>query len=326
MILALAAILFGLVLLVWSADKFVDASVSVANYFGISQLIIGMVIVGFGTSAPELCVSAISSFQGSSGIALGNAFGSNIANIGLILGFSAIISPIIFKSSILKKELPFLLGVSVLSIFLLRDLNLSRIDAFVLLAVFAFFLGWSFYQAKKNKKDILAKQVKNDFAVQKKQIHLKKEIFFLVLGLVLLIVSSRFLVWGAVTIAELFGVSDLVIGLTIVAVGTSLPELASSIMAIRKKQDDLAVGNILGSNVFNTLAVVGLAGMIYPLTAAKEVFSRDLPVMIAFTCSLFIFGYGFKKRPGSINRIEGSIMLLGFVAYTIYLIVSSSSV
>lgn len=211
-------------------------------------------------------------------------------------------------------------------VFLIRDYAITRIDAFVLLAVFAFFLGWSFYQAKKNKKDILAKQVKNDFAVQKKQIHLKKEIFFLVLGLVLLIVSSRFLVWGAVTIAELFGVSDLVIGLTIVAVGTSLPELASSIMAVRKKQDDLAVGNILGSSIFNTLAVVGLAGMISPLTAAKEVFSRDLPVMIAFTCSLFIFGYGFKKRPGSINRIEGSIMLLGFVAYTIYLIVSSSSV
>ncbi len=149
MILALAAILFGLILLVWSADKFVDASVSVANYFGISQLIIGMVIVGFGTSAPELSVSAISSLQGSSGIALGNALGSNIANIGLILGFSAILSPIIFKSSILKKELPFLLGVSVLMVFLIRDYAITRIDASILLAVFAFFLGWSFYLAKK---------------------------------------------------------------------------------------------------------------------------------------------------------------------------------
>jgi len=326
MLLALAAILFGLVLLVWSADKFVDASVSVANYFGISQLIIGMVIVGFGTSAPELCVSAISSFQGSSGIALGNAFGSNIANIGLILGFSAIISPIIFKSSILKKELPFLLAISVLSFLLLRDLTFSRIDALIFLLIFALFMGWTFFETKKHQRDVLAKQVKEEYPSNKKKINLKKEILILLFGLVVLILSSRILVWGAVTIAEFFGVSDLIIGLTIVAIGTSLPELASSIVAVRKKQDDLAVGNIIGSNIFNLLMVTGIAGMISPLTTEQGLFSRDLPVMFAFTLSLFVFGYGFKKRPGRINRLEGTILLLGFIAYTIYLVMGSTSV
>lgn len=323
MLLALIAVIVGLILLVWSADKFVDASVLLAKYFGLSPLFIGMIIVGFGTSAPEFCVSALSSFQGASGIALGNAFGSNIANIGLILGFSAILTPIAFKSSILKKELPFLSAITILIILLLRDLTLSRIDAFILILVFVLFLAWAFFQARKKQTNNTDSQIQEKITDSDVSINIKKEIFFLILGLLVLIISSRILVWGAVLIAELLGVDDLIIGLTIVAVGTSLPEFASSIIAIRKKQDDLAVGNILGSNIFNTLAVVGFAGMISPMSATQEIFSRDLPVMLAFTLSLFFLGYGIKKRPGRINRVEGGILLLGFVAYTIYLVCGS---
>ncbi|GAA3702457.1 calcium/sodium antiporter [Oceanisphaera sediminis] len=314
MLMSVAAIVLGLAVLVWSADRFVDGASATARYAGMPPLLIGMVIVGFGTSAPEIVVSIISSMEGNPGLALGNGYGSNIANIGLILGITALISPISVHSQVLRKELPILLLITLLSLALLWNGMLARTDAIVLLGVFVLLMGWSIKQGMSDGKDSMTgDEVKE---LDDNLMSLKQAIFWLVAGLLLLIVSSRILVWGAVNIAQAFGVSDLIIGLTIVAIGTSLPELASSIAAIRKNQHDLAIGNVIGSNLFNTLAVVGLAGVIHPLEVASEVISRDFMVMIVLTLSLFVLGYGFKGRQGRINRFEGALLLAVYVAYT----------
>lgn len=317
MSLAIAAVIVGLALLVWSADKFVDGAAATAKYFGMPALLIGMVIVGFGTSAPEMVVSALAAVAGKPGIALGNAYGSNITNIALILGITALISPIAVQSQVLKRELPILTLVTVFAASQLWDGELSRSDAVILLSLFAVLVGWTIWQGMKQKADAFGAEVADE--LKQHELGLKPAIFWLVVGLLLLIVSSRLLVWGAVDIAHTLGVSDLIIGLTIVAVGTSLPELASSIIAARKGEHEIALGNILGSNLFNTLAVVGIAGSISPLTVSAELLNRDVLVMLGLTVSLFVFGYGFRG-PGQINRAEGLILLAVFVAYTSYLI------
>lgn len=318
MMLAIAALIAGLVLLVWSADRFVEGSASTARHFGMPPLLIGMVIVGFGTSAPEMVVSALASIDGNAGIALGNAYGSNICNIALILGVSALINPIMVHSTVLRKELPILTLVTILTVVLLADLDLSRLNAVVLLLVFAGLMAWTIYQGLKRKTDTLAKEVETETA--EKAMPLKRAVFWLVVGLLLLIASSRILVWGAVEIAQIFGVSDMIIGLTIIAVGTSLPELASSVIAARKGEHDIALGNILGSNLFNTLAVVGIAGTIHPFAVEPETLSRDMVVMSALTVSLFLIGYGLRGRQGRVNRLEGAALLLVYVGYTAWLI------
>ncbi len=316
MLLASLSLLFGLVLLVWSADRFVDGAASMARHFGMPPLLIGMVIIGFGTSAPEMVVSALAALQGNSGIALGNAYGSNITNIGLILGLTAVLSPIAVHSLVISKELPILTGVTALAAWQLRDGELSRLDAAVLLAVFGGLMGWTVRQGVRKKSDALAEDVDKELELTVQPV--RKAALWLAAGLLLLIVSSRMLVWGAVEIAHGFGVSDLLIGLTIVAVGTSLPELASSIIAARKGEHDLALGNILGSNLFNTLAVVGIAGSISPMHVSPEVLSRDISVMAGLTIAIFITGYGFRG-PGLINRIEGGLLMAAYFGYTAYL-------
>jgi len=316
MLTQILALIFGLALLVWSADRFVEGSASTARHFGMPPLLIGMVIVGFGTSAPEMVVSALAASQGNPGIALGNAYGSNITNIALILGVTALISPIAVHSQVLRKELPILTLVTALAAWQLRDGGITRFDAVVLLAVFGGLMTWTIWQGLRKKEDALGSEIEQELDVRVMPI--RRAVFWLVVGLALLIVSSRFLVWGAVEIAHGFGVSDLVIGLTIVAVGTSLPELASSIIAARKGEHDIALGNILGSNLFNTLAVVGIAGAIHPLAVGPEVFNRDLLVMATLTLSLFVIGYGFRG-PGRINRIEGTALLLAYAGYTAWL-------
>jgi cation:H+ antiporter len=318
MIFAFIAVVFGLVLLVWSADRFVEGSASTARHFGMPPLLIGMVIVGFGTSAPEMVVSALAAFEGSPGIALGNAYGSNIANIALILGVTALISPIMVHSTVLRKELPILTLLTFLSVVLIADFDLSRLDAFALLLVFGGLMAWTINQGVKRKDDSLANEIET--ATAEKAVPLKRAVFWLVVGLLLLIASSRLLVWGAVEIAQIFGVSDMIIGLTIVAVGTSLPELAASVIAARKGEHDIALGNVLGSNLFNTLAVVGIAGLIHPFAVEPETLSRDMAVMGALTLSLFLIGYGFRGRQGRINRIEGAVLLTCYVGYTAYLV------
>lgn len=313
---AFLAIAVGLALLVWSADRFVEGSAVTARHFGVPPLLIGMVIIGFGTSAPEMMVSALAALQGNPGLALGNAYGSNIANIALILGLTALISPIVVHSRVLRKELPILTAVTALAAWQVWDGAITRTDALVLLGVFGALLAWSIGQGVRDRTDPLGGEMARELEAHAMSV--RRAVLWLVIGLVLLIVSSRILVWGAVEIARGFGVSDLIIGLTVVAVGTSLPELASSIAAIRKGEHDIALGNVLGSNLFNTLAVVGIAGVIHPMAVGPEVFTRDIPVMAVLTVSLFFIGYGFRG-PGRINRLEGAALLACYVAYTAYL-------
>ena len=321
MLLAIVAVILGLIVLVWSADKFVDGAVGVAEFCGMSTLLIGMVVVGFGTSAPELTVSAISASQGNPELALGNAYGSNIANIALILGATALISPILMQRSVLRGDLPILLAVSVLSIILVWDGSVARWNGILLLAVFAAAMAYSIRrELRKAKLEKSESQSGNVDIAEPKKASLGKSVFWLLLGLVLLVVSSRALVWGAVEIARTLGVSDLLIGLTIVAIGTSLPELASSIAAARKGENDLALGNIIGSNLFNTLAVVGIAATISPMDEIeKAVTYRDMPLMIALTVALIVLGFR-RKGDGRLNRIAGAILLAVYIGYLALLI------
>lgn len=315
--LAFLAVLVGLVLLVWSADRFVDGAAATARFLGMPALLIGMLVVGFGTSAPEIAVSVLASIEGNPGIALGNAYGSNIVNIGLVLGITALVVPVLVESQILKKELPILVGVTVLSLALLFDGDLSRIDGVVLLAAFVGLVGWSVGAALKGRKDALAEEVERELGEHPMPI--SKAVFWLVAGLVLLVGSSRLLVWGAVEVATSLGLSDLIIGLTVVAIGTSLPELASSIAATRKGEQDIAIGNVIGSNLFNTLAVVGLAGVIRPTPVGAEVLWRDMSVMFGLTVVLAAAAWGYRNK-SLITRAKGAVFLGVYVAYSAWLI------
>lgn len=329
MLLPIVAVVLGLAVLVWSADKFVDGAVGVARFFGMSTLLIGMVIVGFGTSAPEMVVSALSAMENAPELALGNAYGSNIANIALILGVTALISPVIVKRDALKRDVPILIGVTVVAIIEAADGSISRMDGVVLLLLFAGIMGFNIWSELRAKKKASAQEMVADDGDESRKASLPKSVAWLLLGLTLLVLSSRCLVWGAVSIAQALGVSDLLIGLTIVAVGTSLPELASSIAAARKGENDLAFGNIVGSNLFNTLTVVGIASTISPMhTVDPLVFSRDLPVVAVLTVLLLLFGLPVRKkrldanglRIGRINRLEGSTFLAIYVGYIGFLI------
>ncbi|NCA68979.1 MAG: calcium/sodium antiporter [Sphingobacteriia bacterium] len=317
MLLALCAVIIGLALLVWSADRFVDGAAATARHLGMPPLLIGMVIIGFGTSAPEMVVSAFAALQGNPGIALGNAYGSNITNIGLILGLTALISPIAVHSSVVRKELPILIAVTLLAVALLLTGEITRLDAWIFLGVFAVLMAWSIWQGLRQRSDALSGEVTE--SLDQEQMALSRALFWLLLGLIVLVLSSRVLVWGAVEIALQLGVSDLIIGLTVVAIGTSLPELASAIAAARKGEHDLALGNIIGSNLFNTLVVVGIAGAIQPMVVPPEVIWRDMLVMGLLTLLLFVVSYGFRG-PGRINRLEGLLLLLCYLGYLGYLI------
>ncbi|NHA13978.1 calcium/sodium antiporter [Thioalkalivibrio sp. XN279] len=317
MTLAFVAVVLCLVLLVWSADRFVEGAASIAHHYGTPPLLIGMVIVGFGTSAPEIMVSILAASQGNPGIALGNAYGSNITNIALVLGATALISPIAVQSQVLHKELPILMGVTALAAWQLWDGEITRLEAVGLLALFVVLMSWAIWEGLKTKADTLGQDIEQE--LEARAMPVGRAVFWLVVGLALLVVSSRILVWGAVEIAHGFGVSDLIIGLTVIAVGTSLPELAASIIAARKGEHDIALGNIIGSNLFNTLAVVGIAGTIHPLAVGPEVFTRDMMVMASLTLALFLIGYGFRGR-GGINRVAGALLLASYLGYTAYLV------
>lgn len=312
------AIVAGIALLVWSADRFVDGSSATAKYLGVSPLFIGMVVIGFGTSAPEMIVSALAALDGAPALALGNAYGSNIANIALILGTTAVIAPVAMQSQIVRKEIPILIAVSFLSFALLYNGELSRFEASCLLLVFAGYLTWAIRSAKQSKGDVLG----DAMALEIPSLSKNMGYFWVAAGLLLLIGSSRLLVWGAVGAAEYFGVSDLIIGLTVVAIGTSLPELASSIVAARKGEHDIALGNVIGSNFFNTLVVVGIAGMIAPAPVAPDLLTRDIPVMLILTSSLIALALRGRNR-SEISRGEGAVLVSAFVAYNTWLIFSS---
>lgn len=318
MLLPVLAVLVGLGLLIWSAEKFVDGAAATSRWLGLSPLLIGMLVIGFGTSAPEMMVSVLAAIQGNPGLAVGNAYGSNIANIGLVLGFVALIAPLAVHSSVIRKEMPFLIVVTLLTGLMLWDGWVSRWEAAVLLVTLAVFIGFSIIRSKKQQNDPLVDDVSE--SLDSKPMSRGKAIMWTLIGLVFLIISSRMLVWGAVEIAQHFGVSDLIIGLTVVAIGTSLPELASSISALRRGEHDMVLGNVVGSNLFNSLAVVGLAGVIAPIEAGREVLVRDWSIMTCMTLLMILFAFSWRGRPRRINRLEGGVLFTLFIAYTGYMV------
>lgn len=315
------AVVVGLLLLVWSAERFVAGSASLAKILGMSPLLIGMVIVGFGTSAPEMCVSVLAAVNNSPNIALGNAYGSNIANIALILGLTALISPIFYARSVMKKELPVLFIATLLCLPMLLDFELTSLEGILMIAIFIVSMVILSLKSKQAKNDEEPEHIKADEEV-KGYDSIWISIFWLIVGLVVLVASSQMLVWGAKDIAFRCHVSDLIVGLTIVAIGTSLPELASSVAAALKKEHDIALGNIIGSNLFNTLMVVGLASSVKSFTLEKEVLFRDYSLVLFFTALLFLplipMAFGSKKP--RISRAFGGVLLLLYCIYTVYLI------
>ena len=319
--LAIAAVIIGIVLLVFSADKFVDGAAAAAKRAGLPPLLIGMLVIGFGSSMPEMVISGLSASQGNSGLALGNAFGSNITNIALILGLTAAISPIRVESSILRRELPLLAFVTLTAAALLYvDGALSRTDGWLLIGLFVVIMAWSIRAGVNNKTDHLAVMVEQELQVP---MSMARAITYVVFGLILLVISSQILVWGGVEIARALGISDLIIGLTVVAVGTSLPELAASIAAVRKNEHDLALGNIIGSNLFNTSIVIGITGTIGPTILEPGILSRDLPVLGILTAALFLMGYAFRERTaGIISRLEGVLLLIAYLIYNAGLVLA----
>ena len=313
-LLSIMAIIIGFGLLVWGAERFVHGAAAIAKNFGISPLIIGLTVVGIGTSAPEILISVIAASQGNPALAVGNALGSNITNIALVLGITAIVMPLTVKSETLRREYPVMFGIMLLALVLVMDNHLGQIDGIILIAGLFAMLYWMIQQGKKQKQD----PMEQEFDQEIPDISNKKAFLWFAIGLVLLVASSRGLVWGSVNIAKAAGISDLVIGLTIVAIGTSLPELAASIMSALKKEHDIAIGNIIGSNMFNMLVVFGIPGLISPHVIDSSILQRDFPFMIGLSVMLFLTAYGFKGL-GRINRFEGGLLLGGYITYMVVL-------
>ncbi|MBQ7666779.1 MAG: calcium/sodium antiporter [Kiritimatiellae bacterium] len=338
-VLPLLAIAAGLALLVRSADAFVDGAAGLARGLGAPAFVVGMVVVGFGTSAPEMAVSTIGALRGSSSIALGNAYGSNICNIALILGLCAAFRPLAVSRSARRFAIPALVGATLFSLAAAIDgvfgAGFSRTDSFALLLLFAVAL---FFTVKDAAQADAAECAADAVAAQERAVRNEKREGRSALlrdaaktagGVIVLVASSRILVWGAVEVAHALGVSDLVIGLTVIAVGTSLPELASSVAAVRRAEDDLAVGNIVGSNLFNTLAVVGVAGAITPMPEIERmVVVRDLPASLALALFLAAASW-FGRKSGNpaalIGRKSGIVLLAFYTLYICFLTVGATS-
>jgi cation:H+ antiporter len=311
MLVSCLFILIGFALLIYGADVFVTGASSIARQLGMPPLIIGLTVVGFATSAPEIIVGSVSAWQGKTSIAIGNALGSNITNVGLVLGFSILLFPITLTSNTIKKEYGLMFAAITIGLALMLDGHLSRIDGLILLVSLVASIGWIVWLAKRTSaSDPLNSEFAHEFDEPDP---LNKAFIKLIIGLGILLLGAELLVRGAVFIAESFGVPDLVIGLTIVAIGTSLPELAASIVSIIKKEADIAIGNIIGSNMFNMLAVLGIPTLINPDSFDSEVLSRDFPVMIAVT---LLFGaMVFISGKGKLIRPEGAVLLLCFISY-----------
>ena len=310
-------ILLGLTLLVWSADRFVYGAAAFAKNFGISPLIIGLTIVAMGSSAPEMLVSATAAFGGKTDTSVGNAIGSNITNILLVLGVTALIKPISVASKTVRRELPLMLAVCLLAFWMLLDNHLSRFEGTVLFIGFITFILTLIFMSMKQKNDKDPMLIEAESEIPD-GVSNPKAIFWLIVGLIILPLSAHLLVTGAVEIAVHFGISDLVIGLTIIAIGTSLPELAASVMGVLKGEHDLAIGNIVGSNIFNILAVLSLGGMINPADIDTNASARDFPIMLISSVALIVMAIGVNRQ-GRINRIEGFILFVAFIAYQVML-------
>ena len=307
----------GLVLLVWGADQFVAGAGATARNLGVSPILIGLTIVGFATSAPEILVAVNAAVKGSPMLAVGNALGSNIANIGLVLGFVAIIHPVEVKSDTLMREMPVLLAVTLLTLALFLDNYVSLTDGLVLIATLGVVMYWIVRLATSpHKGDPIEAAYDADIP---SDMPMNRSLLRLVIGLICLLIGADMLVRGSTEIALAFGVSELVIGITLVAVGTSLPELAVSAISVMRGEYGIAVGNVIGSNIFNLLAVIGIAAVIHPAVMEPTVLTLHFFVVAAFTLVLFAMAYTYSGI-GYINRIEGAILLGAFVAYHYYVI------
>lgn len=331
MIISWVYVLGGIALLLLSAGWFVAGAAAVSRRLGVSALVVGMVVVGFGTSAPEVAVSVFSAMEGKPGLALGNALGSNITNLALILGLTALLNPIRVASGLVKKEMPVLVVVTFLALGLMADGHLSRLDGGVLLGVFVGVMSWMLAVARGGAKkggdakevDALSAEVEHAMATH--PLSLGGALGRLLVGLLVLLASSRLLVMGAVDLAQRAGMSELVIGLTVVAVGTSLPELASALVAARRGEHDLVLGNVLGSNIFNTLLVMGAAIVIQPAAVEPSLFWRDMMVTLALTLALPMVALAWRQgRLGRINRMEGLLLVLAYAGYTVYLLTTAA--
>ena len=314
-------LLIALVVLVWSADKFVLGASSLASNIGVSPMIIGLTIVAMGSSAPEMMVAAAASLQGNPDTAIGNAIGSNITNIALVLGLTVLIKPLVVSSSTIKQELPLLLILTILAYWMLSDNFFSFSEGLMLMIGFFTFISVLLIKALKQRKN---NNLDDPMIIEAEQeipeaISTLKSVFWLIAGISLLVSSAHFLVGSAIFIAKAYGISDLVIGLTVIAFGTSLPELAATIASVMKKEDDLAMGNIVGSNIFNILAVLPFAGLIAPGEINSEASFRDAPVMIAITGLLFLLCFSRKSGYFRLTRAKGALLLVSFIAYQILL-------
>ena len=316
MLIDSAAIVAGFILLIWSADRFIIGAAATARNLDVPPLIIGLTIVGFGTSAPEMMVAGFASYEGSPAMAIGNALGSNVTNITLVLGVAALIAPLNVESRIIKKELPILLFATLLALALVRDNSLGRLDGFVLLSLLCLLMWWIARQGIRNQSsDALTDEYIEELPAEMPS---STAVFWLLAGLILLTASSKLLVWGAVNVATELGVSELIIGLTIIAIGTSLPELAASITGALKNEHDIAIGNVVGSNLFNTLGVLAIPGLMKPSILEEDILYRDFPIVLILTIMLFVMAYGFRGQ-GRINRVEGGILLSAFIGYQLLL-------
>ena len=315
MLIFATATLAGFLLLVWGADRFVHGAGAAARNLGVSPLMIGLTIVSFATSLPEVLVSITASLQAAPGLAIGNAIGSNIANIGLVLGVTAVVSPIHLESATLRREIPALLAVTLLAAMLCMDGDLGRNDGYVLIGGLGLLMYWI---TKLGFRSAATDPIRQEFEEEiPTNVTMRSAVISLVLGLIVLLAGANMLVWGAEEIARAVGISDVIIGLTIVAVGTSLPELAVTVVSAMKNEHGLAIGNVIGSNMFNTLAVLGPAAAIHPIGLQPKIMSFHLPVMIAMTLVVFALTYDFSGR-GKINRIEGLCLVILFAAYHYY--------
>ena len=311
LLIPIALILAGFILLVWSADMLVDNASILASRLGISTFIVGVVIIGFGTSAPEMFVSAMAAIENKGNLALGNALGSNITNIGLVLGSAALISTLRVSKSTATKDIPIVILTGILAVYLVSDGVLTAFDGYLLLGVLATYLIVS---AITDKQADHSDEMPEDDSKKSTAIYCA----LTVVSIIILMAASKMLVEGSTSIAKLMGVGELVIGLTIVAIGTSLPELAASVAAARKGVHDMIIGNIVGSNIFNTLGVLGIMGAIQQTDIDTSALGRDFPIMFAFTALMLVCA--LTKR--SFGRFAGSIMVVGYVAYVCYLVVS----
>ena len=310
-------VIVGLLFLIWGADRFVHGAAATARNLGIPPLLIGLTIVAMATSAPEILVSVVAALRGEPDLAIGNAIGSNIANVGLVLGVVALLRPVELKSATLRREMPALLAVSLLTVSLFLDSYLGRVDGLVLLAGLVIVMIWLVRLGiRSSASDPL--QAEFDAEIPK-HMSMRVAIFWLVVGIATLLIGAELMVDGAIDIAKTLGVSEVVIGITLVALATSLPELAVSAVAAFRGEYGLAIGNIVGSNIFNLLAVIGVAATIHPAVLPPSVLSLHIFVMVAFTLVLFAMTYEYEGR-GQITRVEGLALIAAYLAYQGYVV------